>query len=420
MSDLKKMRWEGLDLPRCECSDLPLDLIKEILAWLPVDSLCRFRSVCQEWNALITSTNFITGTWAEKPPNRNPSLVCVEVKISGSASCLFNWTWKKPSSISLSFAHNTRMEEDTHCWGSAAGLFLMEYKSEFGSEFGSAFGSAFVVCNPLTTTSLQLPPLLSIQHIERMFIEGGEGDSRDTYIVVGVGQTRNDDSVFTVEIYNSTHKSWRIAAQVKLREVRNMVYCKGNLYWQEKEDYGMGSYSIREGVSIFAPFPEMAANLVRNPYLFTCGSRLLLTGMMPILPTSYKDPDEDLYYMIWEFDKMKVNSSSSSSSWKEIARMPEEDMLGRIAVGGYGDQDIFDSIIVGVGDCVCFIWYMNESIDVVAYHIIEDTWDRLPNHILHHNGSTWFSFDECDSRINWDGDREWPVAFEPRPDMKVW
>ena len=242
MGDLKKMRCEG-----SEGLDLPLELIEEILAWLPLDSLCRSRSVCQEWNALITSTNFITGRWAEKPPNRNPSLVFVEVKQSGQASCLFNRTWKKPSSISLSFARNRRREEDTYCWGSAAGLFLMEYKS--------AFGSAFVVCNPLTTTSLQLPPLSSIQHIERMFIEGVEGDSQDTYIVVGVGQTRNDDPEFTVEIYNSTHKSWRIAAQLDSKtEVSNMVYCKGNLYWQGEED-GITGYNIQEGVSIFAPFP---------------------------------------------------------------------------------------------------------------------------------------------------------------------
>ena len=97
--------------------------------------------------------------------------------------------------------------------------------------------------------------------------------------------------------------------------------------------------------------------------------------------------------------------------------MPEEDMLGRIAVGGYGYGDVWESIAVGVGDCVCFIWYMSESIDVVAYHIIEDTWSWLPNHILGHNGSALVY--ECESPRKWRGDRELPMAFEPRPDMKV-
>ena len=67
---------------------------------------------------------------------------------------------------------------------------------------------------------------------------------------------------------------------------------------------------------------------------------------MPIFPISYEDPEEYLYFML------SRASCSSSSSWKETSRMPEKDMLGRIAVGGYGYGDVWESIAVGVGDCV--------------------------------------------------------------------
>ncbi|XP_062160539.1 probable F-box protein At1g14315 [Alnus glutinosa] len=40
--------------------ELPEDLVIQILVWLPVVSLLRFKSVCKSWYALITNQNFIT------------------------------------------------------------------------------------------------------------------------------------------------------------------------------------------------------------------------------------------------------------------------------------------------------------------------------------------------------------------------
>jgi hypothetical protein len=41
-------------------NELPEDLVIQILVWLPVVSLLRFKSVCKSWYALITNQNFIT------------------------------------------------------------------------------------------------------------------------------------------------------------------------------------------------------------------------------------------------------------------------------------------------------------------------------------------------------------------------
>ena len=50
-------------------SELPDDVQKEVLKWLPVECLCMFRTVCQQWNGLFQSTQFITTQWAyfQKP-----------------------------------------------------------------------------------------------------------------------------------------------------------------------------------------------------------------------------------------------------------------------------------------------------------------------------------------------------------------
>ena len=46
---------------RCRTNlDLPDEIVLEILTWLPVKSLLRFRCVCKSWYSYITNPNFIS------------------------------------------------------------------------------------------------------------------------------------------------------------------------------------------------------------------------------------------------------------------------------------------------------------------------------------------------------------------------
>ncbi|KAM5587179.1 putative F-box protein [Rosa sericea] len=53
----------ALSIKRKKVSDavpeLPFDIISEILSWLPVDSLLRFKCVCKKWRSLLLDYNFI-------------------------------------------------------------------------------------------------------------------------------------------------------------------------------------------------------------------------------------------------------------------------------------------------------------------------------------------------------------------------
>jgi F-box interacting protein len=51
--------------------ELPEDLVKQILVWLPIVSLLRFKCVCKSWYALITHQSFITKHLQHNNNNRN-------------------------------------------------------------------------------------------------------------------------------------------------------------------------------------------------------------------------------------------------------------------------------------------------------------------------------------------------------------
>jgi hypothetical protein len=76
--------------------ELPDDLIEEILPWLPAEYVCKLGTVCKEWDALFSSTRFITTQWADAPPNKKPILLvgAVEYNRDCFAYSSFTRSWK--------------------------------------------------------------------------------------------------------------------------------------------------------------------------------------------------------------------------------------------------------------------------------------------------------------------------------------
>jgi len=234
----------------------------------------------------------------------------------------------------------------------------------------------------------------------------GEGDSRGTYKVVVVGEDGQDAGI--VEIYDSTDKSWRIVGHLP-QDVHidnsDMVFCAGSFYClaDNYDEQGIIGFSMGEGTSIFAPLPEMADSDYLSPHLLTCGSWLLVAGYI------FGDREELLQVIVWGFEKEKVNSTSSW--WKEIARMPSSlsEEFKRISID-------CDKWCVGVGDCTCFVVsghrnrIFRKVTQVVVYSVTENTWSWLPSRPIDTAAST--------SAGTSDG-YEIVVAFEPRLDMKV-
>jgi len=208
-------------------------------------------------------------------------------------------------------------------------------------------------------------------------------------------------------VYDSNDRSWRIAGHLpeenRLGRWPEMVFCDGSLYFLIciNDDWRIIGFNIREGTSFSTPLPEMANEKRTCPYLLVCGSRpLVMRGIV-------KEGELLLQkVIIWELENVKVDSSSSSSSrWKEIARMPPHlcEGINRTLC----DVEYPFMCCIGVGDHACFVTNGDyHVIEVVVYNISEKTWSRLPNCPL----------DEDIVYNIWEGS---VMAFEPRPDMKV-
>ena len=76
----------------------------------------------------------------------------------------------------------------------------------------------------------------------------------------------------------------------------------------------------------------------------------------------------------------------------------------RIYSGNFVD---YIGCCVGVGDRICFIVFEERKVkEILAYSLTENTWSWSPSRTL----NTTASIGDC---------CEIPMAFEPRPDMKV-
>lgn len=397
-------------------SELPKHLREEVVARVPLEYLCRFRLVCKQWHALISSTKFITTKWAEASPNRKPWLVVgPDVQYRLLAYCFFTRTWKKTSGVFLSnlLQQCTSRSARIYCGGSASGLFLVNITDP------STASEVFTVCNPLTKTSLKLEPMSSIWCTFLTGIVGGKGpDSLLTYKVVTVGMGNlGQGNPLIVEIYDSADKAWRVAGHLPGDVVirgRGVVFCHGSFYFLTFKSGGFSimGFNMGEGTFISGPFlPEMDKfKNQTSPQLLTCGSRILVTW--GILKDGGNLRGKILQEVaIWEFEKVNVDSSSSSSSsfsWKEIAKMPSsmcEDLNRNFPLHQINSL----SKCVAVGDCVCFILYkVTEVMEVVVYNLSEKQWSWLPSCSL--GGDNAMARQAAYATV---------MAFEPRPDIKV-
>lgn len=89
--------------------ELPNNFKENVLAWLPAEILCRYRSVCKEWNALLSSTEFIYSDWVAAPPNNKPCLVFFQDfhPFNCMLYCFFTYTWKRLSFAFLEGQYDT-------------------------------------------------------------------------------------------------------------------------------------------------------------------------------------------------------------------------------------------------------------------------------------------------------------------------
>jgi len=190
---------------------------------------------------------------------------------------------------------------------------------------------------------------------------------------------------------------------------------------------------------LFVPYPEIVR--VRNrrgeyfpvlsyPRMITCGSRLLLIAAQWMVENAGGERGDEVQIfepviIMWEFRNEEHHAVDPSKSprweWVEIARMPSflcNEWMNKLLP--HAKDDFLVDCCIGVGDYVCFVasYYRarsNEAVDVVAYNLIDSTWNWLPSCTKSESSVELGSltcYQECECRFHQ------AIAFLPSPHVK--
>ncbi|KAG7578783.1 F-box domain [Arabidopsis thaliana x Arabidopsis arenosa] len=214
-------------------SDLPLDLVEEILSRVPATSLKRLRSTCKKWNALLNIRRFTEKHLREAPKQSHALLwkdfrVCpMRINLNVAAPSI-----EFKSVLSLKNSHNNSEHIDIakvlHC----DGLLLCTTKD-----------GRLVLWNPCLGETRWIQLEADYEKHTRFALGYQNNKSCRCYKILRFSKsylTPNHMDVVS-KIYELTSDSWRVlldkvALNYFLLESENSVSLKGNTYWFALDD----------------------------------------------------------------------------------------------------------------------------------------------------------------------------------------
>lgn len=266
---------------------LPEDLRERVLAFLPLKSLFRFRSVCRNWCSLVNSPQF-QRTWGESnaalfcqnpwliridngPSHVNLSLVSCEL---ASGKCFPD---PEPCLFSVSTAQ-TAVAGVRKQVSVSGGLICYNLKMEVPilsprhprSSISSDDHSGIFVCNPVTRSRWQLPPLkVACSDISYQILYPRElGMAVDNRIgcspvyrvlVIGTSNVINVETSPLTAVYDSESGTWSISDNwlpdmikpihcTKYSVGRLQYFCERGIFYNYRQ-FTYRDYSTRFEVS---------------------------------------------------------------------------------------------------------------------------------------------------------------------------
>ncbi|KAJ4972886.1 hypothetical protein NE237_006060 [Protea cynaroides] len=127
------------------------DLMMNVLSWLPVKVLSRFRCVCEQWNMLISNPYFVSTHQGRAIQNPNSTKLLCELKLEGLIRiCSIEEKEKRKVTHDLIRPNYPERILQEHCYAHMVGrpcngLICLE-----GSHFA-------LVCNPATRNTVVIP-----------------------------------------------------------------------------------------------------------------------------------------------------------------------------------------------------------------------------------------------------------------------
>ncbi|XP_057543474.1 F-box/kelch-repeat protein At3g23880-like [Amaranthus tricolor] len=266
--------------------DLPFDIVSDILARLPVNTLLEFRVVCTSWRTYIDSPSFISKhrNLYNKNHSKNSHLLIAE---STRQLCLQRVT-NDQTLTTLAFLPPFSPDIIIPLiWEACNGLFLISVHAD---------QRRICLWNPFLRKSLILPPCPIVTPFLFVHYVIGFSPSCDDYKVLAF-RIRTIIQGYeyepTMAVYSLKHHLWTIKinpmnvdAWTSLRDPFSCdlyVYCGGIVYWFTKVDPEIihaFDFNTEEFKNVPVPEPLKES---KNLILFTIGELLAVISLPCIL-----------------------------------------------------------------------------------------------------------------------------------------
>ncbi|XP_074299008.1 F-box/kelch-repeat protein At3g23880-like [Silene latifolia] len=193
---------------------MPLDVILEILVWLPAKSALRFKCVCKEWYNLINTPLFakLQLNKSLKPDSRHNRILLCNANFSIS---IVDDLYDPLKWIQLNWPEDTVTGEDIiGIVGSCNGLVCFEVviKENWPNDTTRFYYKVrcFLICNPTTRTFKLILPCSEMKLTNDLISNGfGYDSEHDDYKIVGTrSYWRDDDGDRHVFIYSLKTDLW--------------------------------------------------------------------------------------------------------------------------------------------------------------------------------------------------------------------
>ncbi|MED6144855.1 hypothetical protein PIB30_019475 [Stylosanthes scabra] len=170
--------------------ELNEDLLERILSWLPTSAFFRLNCVSKRWKSAANSASFKLA--CSRVPSRDPLFLMVSPNLNQSV--VFDSaenSWKR-----LNHPRHLREDSNQGCMPVAASGGLVCYRKSSGN---------FIVCNPVTGSCSELPPLHlasdNHQSLNAVVMSSSTSNGQQSYkIVLVLGEIPN----LFLKFYDST------------------------------------------------------------------------------------------------------------------------------------------------------------------------------------------------------------------------
>ncbi|KAE9600678.1 putative F-box domain, galactose oxidase/kelch, beta-propeller, kelch-type beta propeller [Lupinus albus] len=378
---LKRVSLENGDLElynSFSLDDLNEDLFERVLSWLPTSTFFCLTSVCRRWKSAAASASFKRA--CSHIPSRDPWFLMVAPSLN--LSFIFDYaenSWKR-----LNHPRLLHQDSNRGCMPVAASGGLVCYRNWSGN---------FIVCNPVTGSCNELPPLhftLENQSIYAIVMSTTSIDQISYKIVIVFGELPN---IF-FKVYSSSSGHWEDDTALQSKVDDNSMGCDstdddnvvyflskaGNVMTSNMQRSPLKQYSsvitIKDGQEIvyflsssgtvvacyltskcFLEFPRLLP--VFSEYsidIAECDGEMVVVLLSEFL--------ESASLRVWKYDEL-------NRCWQQIAAMPvakSHEWYGKKA----------DVNCVGAGGRIFICLNSPELCTYILCDLVTNKWTELP------------------------------------------